>query len=88
MNRMEEMEICRLYKEAKYQKLQERILADMFLCEVVDIREILERNGIYNPDGRVKGNRNINGRAKGKQKNMRKGAGTLPVNRRAGFLSK
>lgn len=64
MNRVDEMEICRLYREAKYQKMQERILADMYLCDVEDIREILIRNGVYNPAGRQKG-LNRRGREKG-----------------------
>lgn len=45
--------------------MQERILADMYLCDVKDIREILVRNGVYNPNpkrkvsgpGRKKGSR-------------------------------
>lgn len=54
MNSIEEKEVCRMYKEARYQKLQERILADMYLCEEEDIRELLKRNGVYNPDGKVR----------------------------------
>lgn len=54
MNKIDEMEICRLYREAKYQKMQERILADMYLCDVADIHEILVRRGVYNENGRVK----------------------------------
>ena len=54
MNRVEEMEIVRMYKEAKYQRLQERILADMYLCEVEDIREILVRNGVYSASPKEK----------------------------------
>lgn len=72
MNKMEELEICRLYREAKYQKMQERILADMYLCTVADIREILERNGVYNQNGKVKGNRNVKGRPRGSHFTKRK----------------
>jgi len=67
---MEEMEICRMYKEAKHQKMQERILADMYLCEVADIREILVRNGVYNENSREKC-RNA-GRARGSHFTKRK----------------
>lgn len=41
MNRNDEMDIVRNYREAKYPKSQERILADLYLCEVSDIQEIL-----------------------------------------------
>ena len=37
MNRNDEMDIVRNYREAKYPKSQERILADLYLCEVSDI---------------------------------------------------
>lgn len=63
VSKIDEMEICRLYKEAKYQKMQERILADMYLCDVAEIREILKKHGAYNENGRAKC-RNT-GRAKG-----------------------
>lgn len=63
VSKIDEMEICRLYKEAKYQKMQERILADMYLCDVADIRKILVKHGVYNENSRVKC-RNT-GRAKG-----------------------
>lgn len=72
MNKMEELEICRLYREAKYQKMQERILADMYLCTVADIKEILERNGVYNQNGKVKGARNVKGRPRGSHFTKRK----------------
>lgn len=48
VNKIDEMKICRLYREARHQKMQERILADMYSCDVADIREILVRRGVYN----------------------------------------
>ena len=46
MNRNDEMDIVRNYREAKYPS-QGKILADLYLCEVSDIQEILIRNGVY-----------------------------------------
>lgn len=58
MNRIDEQDICISYRDAKYPKMQERVLADLYDCEVEDIREILVRNGIYNPNARSKGHPN------------------------------
>lgn len=46
VERMTDAEICRRYHDAKDQKMQIGILADMNLCSKEQIMRILERNGI------------------------------------------
>lgn len=65
MNRIDEQDIVISYRDAKYPKMQERILADLYDCDVEDIREVLKRNGVYNPNARTKGHPNNRGRTKG-----------------------
>lgn len=71
MNSVDERDICISYRDAKYQKLQERILADLYDCEVSDIRDILIRNGVYNPSAKLKSGQSNKGRAKGSRKVVR-----------------
>ncbi len=71
MRAADEMEICRLYREAKYQGRQEQILADLYLCSTEDIHEILVRHGVYNQKAKTKG-RNSRGRARGSHFTKRK----------------
>ena len=68
MNRNDEMDIVRNYREAKYPKSQERILADLYLCEVSDIQEILIRNGVYRQNAKGKGGAAGSGIKRGKRK--------------------